>query len=58
MDAENKTVEQQECENQENNRYSIEKVVSRFPESQHALLRQSLTETETVLRNYLFSLIM
>lgn len=58
MDAENKTVEQQECENQESNRYSIEKVVSRFPESQHALLRQSLTETETVLRNYLFSLIM
>lgn len=56
MDTE-KTVQQPNTQTQEASCF-IDAVISRFPEAQHPLLRQSLSETETALRNYLFSLVM
>ena len=56
MDTE-KTVQQPETKAQEAS-FCIDAEISRFPEAQHELLRQSLSETETALRNYLFSLVM
>lgn len=58
MDTENKITVEKECEKQETADFSIENIISRFPEEKQPLLKDSLSETETALRNYLFSLVM